>query len=118
MSIQTVGQFKSKVLDGHSAKDWAKSAELGEDLGPIGLEESLGPVNKTSFAELLTKSVNEVNGLQNEANVAIQKLVSGENKNLHETMLTVEKAEIAFKAMNQIRMKVIEAYREIMRMQV
>jgi flagellar hook-basal body complex protein FliE len=120
MSVETVGQFK-KVLDNYSGADWVKSdgaVDVKGNLNPIGLEESLGPINKTSFAEMLASSVSEVNGLQKDANTAIQKLVSGESKNLHETMLAVEKAEVAFKAMNQIRMKVIDAYKEIMRMQV
>ena len=59
-----------------------------------------------------------MNGLQKEANVAIEKLATGESKDIASTMLAVEKAEIAFKAMNQIRMKVIDAYQEIMRMQI
>src|SRR5262245_42281081 len=120
MSIENVGQFK-KVLDTYSGADWVKSdgaLEVKGNLNAEGLSESLGPVSKMSFAEVLAKSVTEVNGIQAEANTAIQKLVSGESKNLHETMLMVEKAEIAFKAMNQIRMKVIDAYKEIMRMQV
>ncbi len=45
-------------------------------------------------------------------------LASGQTKNISETMLAVENAEIAFKTMNQVRMKVIEAYKEIMRMQM
>ena len=45
------------------------------------------------------------------ANKAIQNLAAGKTKNIHETMLAVENAEIAFKTMNQIRMKVIEAYK-------
>ena len=48
----------------------------------------------------------------------MQKLASGESKNLHETLLAVEKADIAFRQMNQIRMKVIDAYKEIMKMQM
>ena len=48
----------------------------------------------------------------------MSKLASGKSKNIHETMLAVENAEIAFKTMNQIRMKVIDAYKEIMRMQM
>ena len=67
---------------------------------------------------MLTTSIGEVNNLQVEANQAVQKLVTGESKNLHETMLAVEQAEIAFKTMNQIRMKVIDAYKEVMRMQI
>jgi flagellar hook-basal body complex protein FliE len=60
----------------------------------------------------------EVNSMQVEANKAIQNLAAGKTKNIHETMLAVENAEIAFKTMNQIRMKVIEAYKEVMRMQM
>ena len=56
--------------------------------------------------------------MQKDADIAVQKLVTGENKNIHETLLAVEQAEIAFKTMNQIRTKVIDAYKEIMRMQV
>lgn len=117
MAVENVAQFR-KVLDNYNANDWVKSIETKEDMGPIGIEESLGPIQKSSFAELLASSVNDVNDLQKEANQAIQKLVTGENKNIHETMLTVEKAEIAFRTMNQIRMKVIDAYKEIMKMQV
>ena len=48
----------------------------------------------------------------------MEKLASGKSQNLHETLLTVEKAEIAFKTMNQVRSKVIDAYKEIMKMQI
>ena len=51
--------------------------------------------------------------MQTEANTAIKRLASGESKNIHETMLAVEKADIAFKTMNQIRGKIIDAYKEI-----
>jgi flagellar hook-basal body complex protein FliE len=67
---------------------------------------------------MLNESMSEVNQLQKDANTAIEKLATGKNKDISETMLMVEKADIAFKAMNQIRTKVIEAYKEIMRMQV
>ncbi|MBP5295873.1 MAG: flagellar hook-basal body complex protein FliE, partial [Bacteriovoracaceae bacterium] len=71
-----------------------------------------------SFGQLLADAVANVNGLQEEANKAIQKLASGKSKNIEETMMAVEKAELAFKMMNQIRLKVVEAYREVMRMQI
>ncbi|MBF0208260.1 MAG: flagellar hook-basal body complex protein FliE, partial [Oligoflexia bacterium] len=51
-------------------------------------------------------------------NMAIEKLATGDSDNLHETMLMVEQAEIAFKTMNQIRQKVIDAYKEIIRIQI
>jgi flagellar hook-basal body complex protein FliE len=71
-----------------------------------------------SFSDFLTESISKVNTLQQDADVAMQRLASGESKNLHETLLAVERADIAFKQMNQVRLKVIDAYKEIMRMQV
>lgn len=118
MSIENVGSFK-KVLDNFDASSWAKSADLKSEISPSGgIEGEFGAIHKPSFSDMLAGSITQVNDLQKEANVAIQKLVSGESKNIHETMLMVEKADLAFKQMNQIRMKVIEAYREVMKMQV
>lgn len=71
-----------------------------------------------TFGEFLQDSIGKVNALQNEANVAMEKLASGESQNLHETLLAVEKADIAFRTMNQVRSKVLDAYREIMKMQI
>jgi len=45
-------------------------------------------------------------------------LIAGESKNLHETMIAMEKADISFRLMMGVRNKIIEAYQEIMRMQV
>ncbi len=116
--IKNISQIDQTLRTGN-VRDWAKSAEgVGAPFDAIetpGIERSGG--TKT-FGEFLQDSLAQVNGLQQEANTAMQKLASGESKDLHETLLTVEKAEIAFKAMNQVRGKVIEAYKEIMRMQI
>tara|TARA_Y100000296_G_C5177696_1_gene261128 strand:+ start:1518 stop:1877 length:360 start_codon:yes stop_codon:yes gene_type:complete len=113
-------QMMNDIFNQHDMKKWASSADLE---GAIDFKDfegtKLSPTEKNkSFSELLATQIMDVNSLQKEADVAVQKLVSGKSKNLHETMLAVEKAEIAFKTMNQIRTKVIEAYREVMRMQV
>ncbi len=71
-----------------------------------------------SFGKLLEKSLNDVNNTQLDADRAIKELVAGRNKNIHETMLAIEKADMSFKLAMQVRNKVIEAYKEIMRMQV
>lgn len=121
MSIETISGM-NRILNNYDAKEWTKSAELGAlpelDTNLLSGDAFKGHEAKRSFSEMLTDSLTEVNGLQKEADTAIQKLVTGESKNLHETMLAVEKAQIAFKTMNQIRHKVIDAYREVMRMQV
>ena len=121
MPIETIGSIKD-VLSNYDSKDWAKSAKIDE-LDKLDFNEMLNDHlketgNKKSFSDLMTSSVLEVNDLQKEANSAIQKLVTGESKNIHETMLAVEKADIAFRTMNQVRSKVLDAYREVMRMQI
>ena len=120
MSIETIGNINS-IIKNNDAKSWTKDVELNAEKLSIGSKsgENLGDLKAAgSFTEMLVNSMNKVNALQNEANVAIEKLAAGKNKNLHETMLAVEKADIAFKTMNQVRTKVIDAYKEIMRMQV
>lgn len=66
------------------------------------------------FQELIGK----VNDMQVQSDQAIQRLATGENRNLHETMISVEKASISFQFMSQIRNKALEAYQEVMRMPV
>ena len=71
-----------------------------------------------TFSDLLRKSVEDVNQMQTEADTAVKELVAGRSKNIHETMLAVERADVSLKLMMQVRNKIIDAYKEIMRMQV
>jgi flagellar hook-basal body complex protein FliE len=74
--------------------------------------------NSDSFGQVLKQSLNEVNQLQNEADQAIDALATGQQKDIHNTMIAMEKADIAFRLLMEIRNKVISAYETIMRMQV
>ncbi len=121
MSIQTVGGLNS-ILNRHATSEWSTKANfdsvknLGwDEISPSSLR---GDSSVSSFGEVLAQSLEKVNDMQIQADKAVQRLASGESKNIHETMLAMEKADIAFKTMNQVRSKVIDAYREIMRMQV
>ena len=60
----------------------------------------------------------QVNELQHKADVAIQDMATGGPTSLHETMIALEKAETSFKLMMQVRNKIVEAYHEVLRMQV
>jgi len=66
------------------------------------------------FGEL----VNKVNDMQNQTDKSISQLASGEVKGLHEVMIGLEKSSISFQFLTQVRNKAVEAYQEIMRMQV
>jgi flagellar hook-basal body complex protein FliE len=77
------------------------------------------PTGKSSFGDVLKEAISEVNNLSNAADAAIQKqLASGETTDLHSTMIALEKAEVSFQLMMQIRNKILQAYEEIMRMSI
>jgi len=73
------------------------------------------PVGR-SFGELLQQSIQEVNRLQVEADRAIEELAIGQSGSVHDTMIAVEKAEMSFRLMMQVRNKIVQAYQEIARM--
>jgi flagellar hook-basal body complex protein FliE len=71
-----------------------------------------------NFGKVLFESINKVNDLQIEADHQIEALAKGEQKDIHRTMISMEKASISLELMMQIRNKVIEAYDEIRRMPI
>ena len=72
----------------------------------------------TSFSETLKDAIQSVNQLQKDADTKVQNLATGKSENLHETMIATEKADIALRLMVQVRNKIIDAYQEVMKMQV
>ncbi|MCY4644569.1 MAG: flagellar hook-basal body complex protein FliE [Bacteriovoracales bacterium] len=110
------------ILNSYETRNWVQGTRVD------GIQHKLKISNDSEnkqrdnvsklFIDFLSESVNQVNDLQKDANLAVEKLASGKSKNIHETMLMVEQAEIAFKVMNQVRSKVIDAYREVMRIQI
>jgi flagellar hook-basal body complex protein FliE len=75
------------------------------------------PVQK-DFSAYLKDAVGEVNDLQQKASQAIQTLVGEGKGDLQETLVALEKADVSFRLMMQIRNKIVEAYQEIVRMQM
>jgi len=71
-----------------------------------------------SFGEMLKNAISTVNELQKQSDKEIQKLMTGEAEDLHTTLIAVEKADLSFQMMMQVRNKIVQAYEEIMRMQV
>lgn len=81
-----------------------------------------GSSSSTQLADGAGKFVGElvskVNEFQQQSDAAVQKMVTGESRGLHEVMLAMEKSSISFQFMTQVRNKALEAYQEVMRMQV
>ena len=72
----------------------------------------------SGFGEILNKSIEAVNNQMMEADQLVQGLVSGQHANIHETMIALEKAGVSFRLMARVQSKLIEAYKEVARMQL
>ncbi len=70
------------------------------------------------FAEQLKSAVNSTNEAQVTADKAVEDLHSGQGGNLHEVMISLEKADISMRMFVQLRNKAMDAYQEIMKMNV
>ena len=71
-----------------------------------------------SFGNVVEKFVADTNAQQVQADQAIEKLAMGQSDSIHETMLSLAKADLSFRVFMEVRNKVIEAYQEVMRMQM
>ena len=85
---------------------------------PVQAKTSAVSQVETSFGDILKTMVADTNQQQQVADQAIQQLHTGGGKNLHGAMISMEKADISLRYMIQTRNKAIDAYQEIMRMQV
>lgn len=95
---------------------------IGPILPPSGAAplESLSP-GKTSggaFQSLLTDAIAQVEGVQQNSKSTIEKFLSGESEEVHKVALAAQQAEMTFDLFLQVRNKVVQAYQEVMRMQM
>ena len=88
------------------------------DKGEKGEQKRSTRTGESTFGDFLKESIKEVNQLQNEADKSMTDFATGQTKNIHEVMMSVQKADLSFKLMQQIRNKLVDAYREVMRMGV
>ncbi len=69
-----------------------------------------------SFQKVLESALDQMNEVNLKADQAIEKLATGEIQDVHQVMLAVEKANLTFTTMMQIRNKLIEAYNQVLQM--
>lgn len=71
-----------------------------------------------NFSKALTGMLKEVSDLQREAEESITDLVTGKEEDLHSVILAMNRADLSFRYMLEIRNRLVEAYQDIMRMNV
>lgn len=74
--------------------------------------------NTTSFQDVLREAVARVENSRTAADQAVDQFITGENQDLHSTVLATQKASLDFEYLLQVRNKVVQGYQEIMRMQL
>ena len=70
------------------------------------------------YAKLLSREVEDVNSMQMDANDMVHSLLTGGDVNEAEVLTAVQKADLAFRMLLQVRNKLIEAYREVQQIQI
>ncbi len=70
-----------------------------------------------NFADVLASSLEKVNGLQTERSSMVNAFASGQSQNVHELMISMQKAGLAMNMTAAVRNKVMEAYKELTRLQ-
>ncbi|RKD27792.1 flagellar hook-basal body complex protein FliE [Caminicella sporogenes DSM 14501] len=70
------------------------------------------------FKKILFDSINKINTYEEEAEEMGLKLASGEIDNIHDVMIAGQKAEIALQFAIEVKNKIMDAYKEIMRIQL
>ena len=95
---------------GRAALQGIQPTDTTQRVGGTGVFES--------FSNVLQQALQDVNQVHLAADADAQKLVAGGDVDIHQVMIGMEKANVAFGLTLQVRNKLVEAYQEIMRMQV
>lgn len=75
--------------------------------------QQAGEAGGQPFKNILLEALDQVNSMQTEANEAVEQLVTGGDVNPAEVLTTLQKADMSFRLMMQIRNKLVQAYQEV-----
>ena len=114
-----------------SVDRFMQSSEMGANLGSEFLQNTgvatgvdaidVDPVNRVTapgFADMFENFIKGVDRKKKVAKNEVQDLILGKSDNIHEAMVKVQEAGVAFNLMIQVRNKLVDSYKELMRMQV
>jgi flagellar hook-basal body complex protein FliE len=85
---------------------------------PSSSSSSSSAASGSSFSDILSSAIGEVEGARASANQSVEKFLSGDGEDLHSTILSSQRADLEFQMFMQVRNKVVSAYQEIMKLQM
>lgn len=91
------------------------SVPAGTDL--FGASSRQSESSGGGFGDVLKSAINRVSDLQSSADQQVSSVMQGGQGDMSKTMISVEKADVAFQLMMQVRNKVVSAYQDIEKMQ-
>jgi len=91
---------------------------VGADRIPLVIE-ALGERRRSGgFERVFQETIRQVEDYRQSADKSVEAQLVGQGEELHQTILATQRAELAFELFLQVRNKVVQAYQEIMRMQM
>jgi flagellar hook-basal body complex protein FliE len=97
---------------------YRQAAVQGQDDGGDDLPNLEEVTEGPSFGDTLEKAIDTVDGSQEVANEKVSAFVAGEEKNLHEVMISMNQAKLQFELMNEVRSRGLEAYKQLMQTRI
>ena len=99
------------------SREIQKAAQTGQ-VESTQSAQAAGSVQGAGFGDVLNQFVGEVNQKQLASSQAVNDLISGKDIPLHQAMITMQEAGVAFQLMVEVRNKLLEGYQDLMRMQI
>jgi len=88
------------------------------DIAAASVKASVKTDDSINFKDLMIDALNNVNTLEQESAKITEDFIAGRTDNIHSVLIAAEKATISLQFIMEVRNKVLEAYQEIMRMQI
>jgi flagellar hook-basal body complex protein FliE len=87
------------------------------DWGNVQLEVRQPSGDQSNFFHALESAIDKVDELQSGAEQQVTNVLQGNGQDLHAALIAVEKADLSFQLMMQVRNKIVQAYQQISQMQ-
>lgn len=111
-----------KLIQGMAAQ--ARPADEPRRAGDLGtggglrVDDSSADSSGVSFGDMLTEGLQEVSQRQQDVRSEMEKFATGKSEGIHDVMLAMGKSEVSFSLMLEVRNRLVDAWREITRIQV
>src|SRR5271154_3012050 len=98
----------SNAIPGLSSGTTGLTSGIGTETGA-----GAGAAGDADFMSTLRNAMDQVGELQSEADGKVAQLLTGNGQDVHSTMIAVQKANLAFEMMVQVRNKIVQAYQQV-----